>query len=84
MALILLHQNVSDFVSRLREDYRGSEKDRTLLLALFVIARIQDGTFTDGQLRIAFGLTSTQWNALKTKMINLIAAGNAVASAAGE
>jgi hypothetical protein len=53
-------------------------------LAKFVISRIQSGDITDAQCRSAFGLNTTQWNNLKTKMQNFITASNTVQSAVGE
>ena len=53
-------------------------------LAKFVIARIQSGDLTDSQVRTAFGLTVTQWNALKTKMNTWISAYNTLQAAVGE
>lgn len=84
MALILLHQNIQDFAARLREDYRTSERDRTLLLARFIVARVQDGTFTDAQMQAAFAKTSANWTTLKNRMISLISAGNSLLAAVGE
>jgi hypothetical protein len=49
-----------------------------------VLARIAAGDITDAQCRTAFGLNTTQWNALKTKMQNYVTAANTVQSAVGE
>lgn len=84
MALLLKHQTVSQFVARFREAYRNAERDRVVQLARFVISRIQSGDLTDTQVRNAFGLTSAQWNTLKTKMQNWITADNSIKAAVGE
>ena len=84
MALLLKHQTSAQFVSRFREAYRDSDRERCIQLARFVIAKIQAGDLTDTQVRNAFGLNVTQWNALKTKMSNWITAQNSVQSAVGE
>jgi hypothetical protein len=84
MALLLKHQTAEQFVARLRAAYRDGQRERLVQIARFIIARIQAGDITDAQCRTAFGLNTTQWNTLKTKMQNLITAANAVESANGE
>ena len=84
MALLLKHQTAEAFIARVRQAYRDGDPVRLVALARFIIARIQAGDITDAQCRNAFGLNTTQWNALKTKMQNLITADNAVKSAVGE
>ena len=84
MALLLKHQTAAQFISRFREAYRNSDRERVIQLARFIISRIQAGDITDTQVRNAFGLNATQWNALKTKMGNWITAENAVKAAVGE
>lgn len=84
MALILKHQTAEQFVSRVRAAYRDGQRDVLVRIARFIVGRIQSGDITDAQCRNAFGLNTTQWNNLKTKMQNLIAADNALLSAVGE
>lgn len=84
MALLLKHQTAAQFVARLRQAYRDGERERVVRMARFVIARIQAGDITDAQCRTAFGLNTTQWNTLKTKMSNYIAAHNTIKTAQGE
>jgi hypothetical protein len=84
MALLLKHQTAEAFVSRVRAAYRDGDPERLVKIARFIIARIQAGDITDAQVRNAFGLNTSQWNTLKTKMQNLITADNAVKSAVGE
>ena len=84
MALLLKHQTAAQFVARFREAYRNGERERLVQLAKFVIARIQSGDITDAQCRSAFGLNTTQWNTLKTKMQNYITAHATIQSAQGE
>jgi hypothetical protein len=83
MALLLKHQTAQEFIARFRQAYRNGERERLVQLAKFIISRIQAGDITDAQCRNAFGLTTTQWNTMKTKMTNLIAASNQVQSAVG-
>ena len=84
MALLLKHQTAQEFIARFREAYRNGERERLVQLAKFVITRIQAGDITDAQCRTAFGLNTTQWNNLKTKMQNYVTAHNTVQSAVGE
>jgi hypothetical protein len=84
MALLLKHQTVEQFVTRVRNAYRDSDRERVIQIARFIIGRIQAGDITDAQCRSAFSLTVTQWNSLKTKMNNWITAQNTVQSAVGE
>lgn len=84
MALLLKHQTAEQFVTRLRAAYRDASRERLVQIARFIISRIQAGDITDAQCRAAFGLNTTQWNNLKTKMQNLITADNTLQSAVGE
>jgi len=84
MALLLKHQTGEQFITRLREAYRNSERERLVLIAKWLLARIQAGDVTDAQCRTAFGLNTTQWNTMKTKMQNAVTAYNAVQAAQGE
>lgn len=84
MALILKHQTAAAFISKIREAYREGNSEQLVKIARFLIARVQAGDVTDAQLRTAFGLNTTQWNTLKSKMQALITADNTVKSAVGE
>jgi hypothetical protein len=84
MALLLKHQTASEFISRFRAAYRNAERERLVVMARWVLASIAAGDITDAQCRTAFGLSTTQWNALKTKMQNFVTAHNTVLSAVGE
>jgi hypothetical protein len=84
MPILLKHQTPSQFVGRLREAYRVSSREQTAQIARWILAKLQAGDVTDAQLRTAFGLTSAQWNTVKTKMTALRNAANALKTAAGE
>ena len=84
MALLLKHQTLSQLLTRFREAYRNAERERVVQLAKFILSRIQTGDITDAQCRTAFGLNTTQWSNLKTKMQNWVTAYNSVQSAIGE
>lgn len=84
MALRLKHQTVQQFVARVREAYRNGEKETLVRVARWILAAIQRGDITDANCRTAFGLNTTQWTALKTKMQNLVAANTTIETAVGE
>ena len=84
MSLILKHQTPQQFIARVHEAYRDGRQQQLVQIARFIVARLQAGDITDAQCRGAFGLNSTQWNTLKTKMQNLLTAANTVESAIGE
>lgn len=84
MALILKHQTRAQFLARLREDYRGSERDRTVHLGDRVLAMIGSGDLTDAELRAAFGLSVAQWAAAKARMQTRVNARQTIRAAVGE
>ncbi len=84
MALNLRFQTAAQFAARLRERYRSASREEAARIATRILNRIDAGDLTDTQVRTAFGLTVTQYNALKTRMGNLRTAYQAVQSAAGE
>lgn len=84
MALTLKHQTAAQFVARFREAWRNGERDRLVLLAKFILARIAAGDITDAQCRTAFSLSVAQWNALKVKMQTYIDADTVIRGAVGE
>jgi len=84
MALLLKHQTAAQFVARFREAYRNGERERLVQLAKFILSRVQSGDITEAQCRTAFGLNTTQWNALKTKMQSFVTANTTIQSAQGE
>lgn len=84
MALLLKHQTAEQFAARLRAAYRNSERERLVAIARWLLAAISAGYITDAQCRTAFGLNTTQWNNLKTKMQNFVTASNTVLGAVGE
>lgn len=84
MALILKHGTLQGFGTYVREQYRIATRERALQLARCILARIQSGDFTDTQVRNFFGLSTTQYNTLKTKWQTLVTAGNTITGAVGE
>lgn len=84
MALLLKHQTVEQFVTRLRAAYRDASGERLIVIARFILSRMQSGDLTDAQLRAAFVVNTAQWNTLKAKMQALVTAENTVRSAIGE
>lgn len=84
MPLNLQHQTAAQFVTRLREKWRNASKEETAKLATWILDRIAGGDFTDAQLRAVFGLNTTQWNTLKSKMTTLRTQWLAIQVAKGE
>jgi hypothetical protein len=71
MALVLKHATLAQLGAVFRERFRASEGVETARLAMWLVARITDGTFTETQVRNFFGLTVAQWNTLKAKLQTL-------------
>lgn len=84
MALNLQHQTAEEFAARLRIRYLKSSREECARIAKWVLDHIEAGDFTDAQVRNAFGLTTGQYNALKTKWTNLRTAYEAMLAAQGE
>lgn len=84
MALNLRFQTATQFAARLRERYRSASREEAARIATWILNHIDAGDITDAQVRAAFGLTVTQYNALKTRMGNLRTAYQAMQAAAGE
>lgn len=78
------HQTAAQFAARFRERYRAASKEEAARLATWIIDRITAAQITDAQVRNAFGLTVTQYNALKTRWTNLRTQWLAINAAAGE
>lgn len=84
MALQLKYQTATEFAARLRLRYLKAGKEEAARIATWIMNHIDGGDFTETQVRNAFGLNTTQWNALKTKFTNLRTAYLAVQAAKGE
>ena len=84
MALNLKYQTAAQFAARLRERYRYASREEAARIATWILNKIDAGDLTDVQVRNAFGLTLTQYNAMKTRMSNLRTAYQSVQSAVGE
>lgn len=84
MALNLRHQTAAQFAARLRARFRTATREEAARLAWWLIERINAGDLTDAQVRAAFGLTTTQYNQLKTRLTAQHGAWSTVRAAAGE
>ncbi len=78
------YQTAAQFAARFRARYARATREDAARLAAWLIDRITAGQLTDLQVRTAFGLTTTQYNAMKTRMNNLRTNWRAVQAAAGE
>jgi hypothetical protein len=84
VALNLVHQTAAELAARFRAKYRDASDIGQAKMATWLLARITAGDFTDAQVRNAFGLTTTQYNAMKTRMTTLRDQYAAVMAARGE
>lgn len=84
MALTLRYATAAQLAAAFRERYQNSSREDCARLAAWLLARIDDGTWTDVQVRNAFGLTTPQYTAMKTRMENLRDHWAAVQAAQGE
>jgi len=84
MTLALKHQTKAQFAERLRARYKSSSREGTAKIAKFILDRLDDGDFTDSQVRNVFGLTVEQWTNLKAKMTTMRTRYDGIRSAKGE
>ncbi len=84
MGLNLVHQTPAQLAARFREAYRNATKEQAAKMAYWLIERILAGDFTDAQVRAAFGLTTTQYAAMKARATTLHDQYAAVQNARGE
>lgn len=84
MALVLRHATGAQLAAEFRRRYREATGIEAGRLARWLLNRIADGTWTDAQVRGAFGLTVTQYNNMKTRMETKAARYDAVIADAGE
>lgn len=84
MALVLRHATGAQLAAEFRRRYREATGIEAGRLARWLLSRIADGTWTDMQVRNAFGLTVTQYNNLKTRLQTKAARYDAVIADAGE
>lgn len=84
MSLALKHQTAAQLAARFRTRFRAAQRDEACRMAAWLLDRIDAGDFTDAQVRAAFGLTTTQYNNLKTRLTSMRAAWQALQQAAGE
>ena len=84
MPLILKHQTLDAFQTRLREKFRNATGDDAIQTAAYIVAAVQRGDLTDAALRAKWGMTAGQWTAAKNRMQNFVNARNTIRSAIGE
>lgn len=82
--MILVHQTKAQFAARWRAKFRAASREEACRMAAWLLDRIDAGDFTDAQVRTAFGLTTTQYNNLKTRLTSMRTAWQALQQAAGE
>lgn len=84
MPLALRYATSAQLAAAFRERFRNASGLEAGRLARWLLSRIEDGTWTDAQVRGAFGLTVTQYNQLKTRLETRAARYDAVMADAGE
>lgn len=84
MPLALRHATSAQLAAAFRERFRAATGLEAGRLSRWLLNRIADGTWTDAQVRAAFGLTTTQYNALKTRLETRAARYGAVMQDVGE
>lgn len=66
VAPVLVHQTGTQFLVRLREMFRGADREFACCLAWWLLRRIAAGDLTDAQARAPFGYSAAQWTTLKS------------------
>jgi hypothetical protein len=83
-APVIVQQTGAQFLDRLREKYRNSDKERCARIARWIIHRLDAGHVTVAQLRNAFNLTVSEWNTLEAKLRALAGTLDDLETARGE
>jgi len=71
MAINLQHQTPAEFAARLRARFKAASQTEKGRIATWLYDHYQAGDFTALQLRTAFGMTVTQFNAFVTRIQTL-------------
>jgi hypothetical protein len=83
-APVPIYQTGAQFLQRLREIYRNSDRERCARIARWIINRLDAGHVTATQLQNVFNLTVGQWNTLHAKLMVLADAATSIEEAKGE
>ena len=84
MAIVLKRATSAQLAAAVRERFRSSTGTEAARLAAWLIERIADGTWTDAQVRTAFGLTTQQYTAAKARFQTLHDQWAVIVAAQGE
>jgi hypothetical protein len=84
MAIILRHATLAQLGAAFRQRYLAAKGPEVFRLATWLVNRINDGTFTETQVRNFFGLSVAQWNNLKAKWQDWKAKYDEMTAAVGE
>jgi len=68
MALILRYATLQQLGAAFRDRFKASAGSECWRLSRWLLLRIDDGTFTENQVRNFFELTVPQWDTLKAKL----------------
>lgn len=80
----LIYQTRAQLAQLFRQTYQSASQETAARMATWLLDRISAGDFTDAQVQAAFGLSATQYSALKTRLGNLRTQWLAVQAAQGE
>lgn len=80
----IVQQTGAQFLVRLREKYRNSNKERAAKIARWIVRRLDAGHVTETQIRNVFNLDAGQWATLESRLRTLAATLDSLESAEGE
>lgn len=84
MAIQLKYTTLAKLGAAFRQRFKAASKEDAWRLATWLLNRIDDGTFTDAQVRNFFNLTVTEYNNLKTRLTTMRSRWQELQAAAGE
>jgi hypothetical protein len=82
--ITFVYSTKNQVAAAIRQLYKDGNPELVVRIARWIRRRIIAGDFTETQVRNAFGLTVTQWDALKIKLQAMDEALNTVETAVGE
>lgn len=84
MALNLKHQTKAQLRNRLRVEYRNSSGERLAKIAHLILTFIEDGTYTDAQIKTEFGKDDAKYVIFKERLTKLRASWLEIRGAKGD
>lgn len=84
MALNLKHQTKAQLRNRLRVEYRNSSGERLSKIAHLILTFIEDGTYTDAQIKTEFGKDDAKYVIFKERLTKIRASWLEIRDAKGD